>query len=294
MKPPSWGLKFFTGTLAGFFFVTNSLLAYSPESNFWAERKKSISTNNNPVAAEKSALNPETMMASLPQVQSGLALPFSHKALTDLGIQSNLSSEKKSALANKLVPDWIQNAIAPYATIQAVHFTKNPRSKTVFLIQDAHLHYEAQTNIAKVVEGLGAGLKERSSHLMIGLEGADSPKADFSAYAAYPHRVIIKEVADALLKANILNGAEAGVIGYQDGRNEGPLTLPFEVSGIEKKSEYEANVKALVEAEGLKGNAEKALASLKKELINLKKTCLTPELLALSERTSAYEEGRLG
>src|ERR1044071_6236863 len=142
--------KIIAGLLSAFLFIQGTVFAYSAETNFWKERNKAMNheTRDNPPSHNS---DPVTQLASLPTT-SGMALPFSHSALTDLGISSGLSHTLKKNLTQSRVPAWIQDSVAPYATIQQV---SNPpfalratggKPKTILLVQDIHLHTQAQEN----------------------------------------------------------------------------------------------------------------------------------------------------
>lgn len=270
-------VKLFSATLTVLFFAQNAVFAYTPETNFWKERKKTS----------------PTLLASLPQAPLGSILPLSPKALADLGIDSNLELSKKAAGVNAFIPEWMQSAIAPYARIHGVSLSKTKSPKTVLLVQDAHLHTEAQTNIAGVIERLGREIKNRESHLLVGMEGADVAELDFSRFNQFPYRKSLHMVAQAMLKANIINGIEYAAIGFMGDGTPKPVELPFRVTGVEDQTLYDQNVQALRESWPLKEKAAKALAVMKKELAELKKTHYTPELHEYDAKLSAYEEGTL-
>jgi len=258
MLKPSLVIKCVSGFLAGVLFVTNSAFLHAAETNFWADRSNQIENQRSSLTKKASSVgksnDPSLLLASLPSAQPGLSMPFSPQALSKMGIAQGLELSKKAALAHSIVPDWIQKAVAPYATIQEIHQSQTPvrlsltvpsdsrgtNSKTVFLIQDAHLHYEAQTNIAHVITNLSQTLKNRNSSLLVGLEGADVQEADLSGYNEVPHRTVLREVAQHFLKENVLTGAEFAAIGYLGDGKEGPVQLPMILTGVEDFEQYKA------------------------------------------------------
>jgi len=299
--------KYIALFICTFFFVQGTVLAGFPEANFWSQRQNKL--NQAKQSQEKaSALlqnfgesrsrNPEILMASLPKAHPGLSASLSPRVLSTLGIQGHLDSKEMESKLSSTIPGWIQTSIAPYGTIQDIHVSKDPKAKTVLLIQDAHLHFEAQTNIAGAIDALArakmARAKEDPSSLLIGMEGSDAETADFSEYNKYPHRAILREVAEAMLKANILNGIEYAAIGYQGQDGKGPVELPFEVIGLENINEYNANVEAIQAAVPLKDKAKKALSQIKRSLVDAKSKHYTPALIELDAKTAAFEEGTLG
>src|SRR6185369_9426752 len=126
----------------------------------------------------------------------------------------------------------IQTAISPYATIQQVALSKNHNAKTVLLMQDAHLHFEAQTNIAGAIHAL---TEKNPSHskLLVGLEGARKGPINLSAYRAMPDQDLVRRIAEGLLKAKVINGGEYAGIGFGG----------FDLNGVEDQAEYNAHVK---------------------------------------------------
>jgi hypothetical protein len=245
--------------VASLLFTQNILLAHSAETNFWESRQKSVAS-----------------LASLPN------------------INSRLDSVLKSSMPTTFVPAWIQTAVLPFATLQEAAPSKEPHAKTVFLLQDLHLHFEAQTNIAATIDSLARALKSKNSHLMVGMEGADVAIDDFSRTNSYPHRKVLRQAAQAMLKANILNGTEYAAFGYLGENAEGPVSLPFTVTGVEDWDEYKANVEAIRDAVPLKDKVKSALSDLKRTLAGLKKKYYTPEMNQYDAKRTAFEQGTLG
>lgn len=291
--------KSVAAVVATLFFSQSTFLLPLAEANLWQDRRRAVNvaqaTQDSSEEFQQALENPDILLASLPKVESGLALPISNRALSDLGISVDLHTDKKASLANKYVPEWLQRSIAPYATIHQIHLSKNPNAKTILLMQDAHMHYEAQLNAAGSIDALARALKDQKSHLLVGLEGTEIDRIDFSAYTTYPRRDIMRKVAKAMLKANIIDGTEYAAIGYLgDNNGQGPVTLPFEVTGVENKTEHEANIKALREALPIRDMSKQALSDLKRELVDLRKKHYNEELYKFDSKLTAFEEGALG
>lgn len=224
-----------------------------------------------------------------------------------LAPESNLWAERRKASLNATtsvvtppqtgspdsIPDWVRVAIAPYATIHDVVLSHNPNAKTVFLMQDAHLHFEAQMNIASTLDALARAVEKRNRRLLVGMEGANAGRIDFGTYSRYPNRVLLRQMARGMLKAHILNGVEFAAIGYLGDQKTGSVTLPFDVVGVENERDYLSNVKALTNSVPLKSRAKAALADLKQEIEALKNKHLNTELMQFEANASAYEEGTL-
>jgi hypothetical protein len=178
----------------------NIFLAHASETAFWAERRKAIQTTRDESTSEPETTSPKphpddpvTLLAALPHVNAGMALPLSPKAFSDLGIGPDAQLELKAAQVANAIPEWMQTAVAPYATIQGIHLSEDPAAKTVLVLQDVHMHTEAQTNIAGVIDGLGRGIEGKAERLLVGLESTDARSGDFTRYNQYPHRKLPDE-----------------------------------------------------------------------------------------------------
>lgn len=101
-------------------------------------------------------------------------------------------------------------------TVPEAYGTVNARFKgnddfTVVLIEDAHMHYEAQKNISGILSELVTRYDELgddhvSRDIVVGLEGSAGP-IDLSSYAGYPQDVA-RDVWDYFLKWGTISGAE--------------------------------------------------------------------------------------
>src|SRR5882672_9210817 len=118
--------KLLAALVAALFFAQNVLLAHAAESNIWQERRRGQSP-------WRLTSSPSSLLAFLPKAESGLTVPLSGKLLTNFGIPAEFK-DQKSARAEKYIPEWVQRAIAPYATIQEVSPSKNTAAKTILLL----------------------------------------------------------------------------------------------------------------------------------------------------------------
>ncbi|MCB4757314.1 MAG: WD40 repeat domain-containing protein, partial [Elusimicrobia bacterium] len=289
-------LKRLAAVVAGLFFIENVCLVHLAQASLWEERRQALKARDQAEDVyTKATPTAATLLAALPKVEPGMVLPLSQKAISDLHINKDIAPDQKVAQAARLIPDWLQMAIAPYATIQAVDLSKDPKAKTVLLIQDAHLHQEAQTNIAGAIESLGRAVESQNGPLLVGLEGAEKEEIDLAAYFAYPHRKALRETAFALMKANVLKGSEVAAIGYKGQEVlEGPVPSPFVYTAVEKQAEYDANVKAFLASVPIKERAQAALKALGRSLVELRNKYYTPELIRFDEKLAGFEKGDLG
>jgi hypothetical protein len=191
------------------------------------------------------------------------------------------------------LPSWLTPSFSAFAKVENIHPSFGKQPKTIVILQDAHLHTEAQESIAGVIDTLGRAAAEHGEKLQVGLEGTGRSRVNFSRYDAYPFRQSLHEAAESFLKKNIINGAEFAVIGYLGNGGDGSINSPFVVSGVEEPSQYNANVEALRVSERLKQKAEKSLSELAQRLKTLKEKHYSPELFAFDQKFAAYEAGNL-
>ncbi len=295
-------MRFLAASLVLIFSAQNVVFAYSAESTFWKERRKAmhsspnqLADNDEPAKPAPAPNDPTTLLASLPQVNSNLAtMPLSPKAFSDLGISPDAQLDLKATQVANSIPEWLQTSIAPYATIQGIHLSRKPDAKTVLILQDVHMHAEAQRNIAGVVESMGRALDGKQERMLVALESTDVPLGDFSRYNRYPRRKIQRAIAEALLDKHVLKGVELAAIGYGHDGADGAVKLPFDLTGVDSASKYAANVRALQQAVPLKQKAETALSDLNRELASLKKSHYDKNLAMMDAKSASFQDGKLG
>jgi hypothetical protein len=240
--------KVITVVVACFSLSQNVFLAHTTETNLWRDRQLAIKNLQAP--------------------------PLS------------LSSSAKKTSFESSAPSWIESAIRPFGSVVRVDLSKSPRAKTVILLQDAHLHAEAQANIAGMLESLHEKSASWNPELLVGLEGVDNDEIDFSAYRRYPHPASMRKMIKGMLNAHIFNGVEAA-----GASATGPGLI--RVVGVEDKRQYDANVEALRASLPFKEETARALTSLKQE-IEVQKKHYNPSLAAFDSKTTGFEEGRIG
>src|SRR4051812_15886555 len=126
-RPTMNSKRIFGAFVAAIFLAQNGYLLQASEANLWQDRQRALKNSRVPdeAASFQNAINnPQMLLASLPKADASLSHPFSPKALSDLGIAADLKIDKQSRAASKVVPDWIQTAVAPYATIQGAALSK--------------------------------------------------------------------------------------------------------------------------------------------------------------------------
>lgn len=167
-------------------------------------------------------------------------------------------------------------------TIDEVHDTNSQREKKCLIIylQDAHCIFEAQNNIAKIIDEM-----QRNYGLdMVALEAADG-KMDPTFYRTFPVQGIKEKVIDSYVKRGVMTGAEKAAI-----CNEKEAVF----EGVENMDVYYQNKKALVEAMEKEDAINKNLWIVEKYLKQLSRRIFAPELKELYKKKHAYDNESLG
>lgn len=151
--------------------------------------------------------------------------------------------------------------------------------KTVIHIQDAHCNYEAQQNIARILEEL---IKNHNINF-VAVEGADGI-VDTSWFKAFPDAEIRKEVADYFMKKGEITGAEFLSI---------TSDYPFTIYGAESRKHYIKNLNSFLESYSYKDQFQKYYKAVKAILHKLKKFIYTKELINLDRKISQHKEKEL-
>jgi len=270
-KAPLTPRSIISAILALVLFFTQSLFAYSPEKNFWEERRKSrillsqaggLPQSGNPVYP-RNLPAPEII---LPSILKKADIPFDQSSP-----QSELLSRLVSSLsANGVVRD-IRNA-------QKLNSSRENLSPVVIYIQDVHGQKDAQKNIASMILGLWDLFPDAA----MGLEGA-SGAIDAAPFRS-PSQSLNKEVASFFLNTGLVAGPEYAALAA--------LKSP-RLWGVENSDLYLKNVKAvrsaLFEQKQMIALAEK----LKADLAEKKRSFYTPAMLEVDHKREAYLAGSL-
>ncbi|MDO8535786.1 MAG: hypothetical protein Q7S30_02080, partial [Candidatus Omnitrophota bacterium] len=151
--------------------------------------------------------------------------------------------------------------------------------KLVIHIQDAHCNYEAQSNIAKILESL---IKNDGLSL-VSVEGADG-FIDTSWFKAFPDADIRKEVADYFMKKGEITGPELLSI---------TTDYPIKLFGAETRSYYIENLNAFTTSYPLKEDTERYFNQIKAIINKLKTSIYSAELKDLDSKMQDYESKKL-
>lgn len=237
-------------------FSTNCVLAYSPESNFWADRSKTKTT----LLAQAAVLpTPQTLSAQINYPR---------------GIKSQLFPDLASLL--EAVP-------ATTGNIREISVAnKSNTLKTVLFLEDVHLNAEAQKNLRDTV----ASLIEQKKVGLVALEGAfANDNFNLPLIHAGPYKKSVGKAADYLLKTQKISGPIHAAL---TSRSTPP---PF--MGVDDTAHYAANVESVRastrEKESTLKKLQKQTALHKKE----KQEHFNSRLMDFDRRVEAYHEGRV-
>lgn len=154
---------------------------------------------------------------------------------------------------------------------------KGSSGYVVVHIQDAHCNYEAQTNIAKILDRLVSNYNVK----VAGIEGA-SGRLQTELFSTFPDEEIRAQATDYFVKEGRLSGPEALVI------REG-FEYPLELYGIEDSSLYANNFKAFETSFPFKNEAKGYFSKLNRALTELKSFLYSPELAGIDAKQIAFE-----
>ncbi|MFC1658664.1 hypothetical protein ACFL1D_04665 [Candidatus Omnitrophota bacterium] len=166
-----------------------------------------------------------------------------------------------------------------YGSVKEVFETEGAiqeKAKTIIYLQDAHCNYEAQKNMAGVLEFLieQYGLK------LILVEGG-SGDAGLSFLRRYAYQQAREEIADKYLRMGRISGEE-----YLDIVSD----YNFELYGIEDEALYDAHLAAFLKLDSIKEEALRYLAGLSDILNNLSSYIYSDDLKQLDEKSNSYKD----
>ena len=158
---------------------------------------------------------------------------------------------------------------------------KGSSKEVIIHIQDAHNNYEAQTNIANIIDAL----VEDYGLSVAGIEGSVG-RIMTELYSTFPDDDARDAASDFFVRDGTFSGPEALVIrkGFE---------YPLRLSGIENEELYNSNLEAFKESLPFKKDAKAYFRELGSRLGELKSHLYTPELLEIDGKQLAYEIGFL-
>lgn len=261
---------------ASTFFLSNVIGLHATESNIWADRErraKRVGMQSVPLFASLPANIPSHVLSELPSVSS-----TSLNQLTPALTKQIQTQVPKSSVAE--ISSLIQ-ALPPTCQIRHLSFPSGHCSdKIVIHIQDIHLNFEAQKNIAASIQGLA----DKGKVKLVALEGAFEP-LDMYRFHAFPDKETLKTVADDMLIKNEIPGPV--YMAMTSGKSIPPFV------GVDDRDQHHRNVEAYRQSVALASDYKEQLASLQKENITQKSKTFNPTLFAFDAQVQAYRENHL-
>jgi len=194
------------------------------------------------------------------------------KVETISGPQLKKEARVKQLLRNLEVPEDI-------GFIKEVYVPNTPTDQMIINIQDLHCNYQAQKNIAGLLDHLLTtyGLK------VISVEGG-SGKIDTTFYQELPDEKIKEEVADYFLREARINGTEYFAITTQ---------RDIALYGAEDERYYDKNLDAFLRALPNRERILETIDVLENDLNILKNRIYNKKLRTLDDHVVAYDNGSL-
>ena len=186
-------------------------------------------------------------------------------------VQQPVSLSEKSLLESIRIPEEFGRVIEAY---------KGQSDQLIIHIQDAHVHYEAQKNLANIIEEL---IRKYSVHLVLVEGGNESNIYTPMRKLATPQKRL--EVAERQLRKGLMMGDE-----YLELTTDYPMAI----QGIEDMELYKENIRAFSQIEQIKGEALSYLQNLKGVVEALKRNVYSPELKTLGRMRESYEKEEMG
>jgi hypothetical protein len=156
---------------------------------------------------------------------------------------------------------------------------RSQNSKIILHIQDAHCHFEAQTNIAKLIESL---MKRYNIHL-VAVEGTAGP-IDTSTLAEFKDTEVKEKIIKYYMKKGKITGAEYVSIMKK---------YPFSLVGIEDENLYEANLRAFKSLLPFRQESQIICDAITQALLDLKPKIYSDPLLKMDQAIEEYHSGKL-
>ena len=174
-------------------------------------------------------------------------------------------------------PKDIFDIIIPSSWGSIKDIYKGSSKEVIVHIQDAHANYEAQGNIANIIDLL----VEEYGLNVAGIEGSVG-KLQTELFSTFPEDDIRTHVSDFFVREGKLSGPEALAIskGFE---------YPLALYGIEDKQLYDNNFKAFQDSLPFKIEAKSYFDHLNSCLAKLKSNLYNPKLLNIDKQQLAFD-----
>lgn len=159
------------------------------------------------------------------------------------------------------------------------------RTPLIIHLQDSHANYQAQNNIAKILEFLNKEVNPGQLFL-VALEGADSP-LDTVPLRAISNKKIRQDIATSHIKRGFLTGAE-----YYSSFCEAPILF----QGVDDRELYLEDLSSFQELHRFKGSVAEIWSSIEdvnKRINKIKNKMYSPELLDFSNKAIQYKRDQM-
>lgn len=151
--------------------------------------------------------------------------------------------------------------------------------KVIINIQDAHANFEAQENIAKILDRLASTYALK----LVTLEGAFGA-INTSALSAFPDRELRRDVALYFLKEGKISGAEYLAINSDYG---------LKLYGVEDFQSYLDNLQSFYRAQDFKQEATQYISTMNKALNEIKPYIYNEELSKINNAKIARQSNKI-
>jgi hypothetical protein len=165
----------------------------------------------------------------------------------------------------------------------------NASQPWVIHIQDLHVDYEAQKNVAAILKAIHFFLKsqdpaEIEKELLVAVEGA-SGKIDPTFFSSFPNAEVRQNTADYFLRKAGFTGPEFFSVLYPDWK--------LEIFGIEDKAVYLEHKEAYAQCIKSQLNGASWLNTVFKVREELKEKVLSKDAVTFLEKRSGFEDGKM-
>jgi len=151
--------------------------------------------------------------------------------------------------------------------------------KTIIHIQDAHVHYEAQKNLAGILESL----IRRNQLKLILVEGGNR-RGELTSFRKLASKKARQEVAERYLQKGLLSGDE-----YLELVSDYPMVR----QGIEDTALYEENLRSFMEVDKFKKKVLESVEGLRRVVESLQRNLYSPAMLEFEKKREDYEAERM-
>lgn len=266
--------------------MTLTLQCIPPESvraAFWEERRKYV---------HRSRQTPTKDLTSLALPSPRVDHFFPNKE-NPISVDLSALGETAGPDAHAMTSDssrFLRLVRPSFGTVRKIVIPKNgdallpTKGKTVFLIEDVHANFEAQTNIGKILIGMFGSHGPQSGVGVVALEGAAGP-LDLSRFRSFHDKDALRAAADYLLEKGRISGpAHAGLTHLGN--------IP-PVVGVDDLFHYRANVKAYQTSAPKMIDYKRHLSELETALRRSKQTAFNQMLKDFDEQSESYHSGAL-